>query len=197
MTGLNGMQSMNEYSHTNLCAKNRIKALIANSEVPEDPGHADNTLEWLLRLEPRADEALQIAAIAHDIDRATPERIRREDYPDFDIFKAAHARRGARLLRGILEDCMVASSGVQEACRLVVAHEIGGDFRSNLLKDVDSISYFDVNLPLYYQRNTWQETTRRSIWGYRRLSARAKKIVNNIHYDQKELASLIKNIIQM
>jgi len=197
MTGLNGIQSINERSHSNISAKKRIRTLIANSEVPEDPRHADNTLEWLLRLEPKADEALQIAAIAHDIDRATPERVRREDYPDYDTFKAAHARRGARLLRGILEDCMIESTVVQEACRLVVAHETGGDFRSNLLKDADSISYFDVNLPLYSQRNTWQETTRRTIWGYQRLSVRAKKIVKHINYDQKELVRLIQNIIQM
>jgi len=197
MTGLNGIQSINECSHSNISAKKRIRTLIADSEVPEDTGHADNILEWLLRLEADADEALQIAAIAHDIDRATPERVRREDHADYDTFKAAHARRGARLLRGILEDCMIESTVVQEACRLVAAHETGGDFRSNLLKDADSISYFDVNLPLYYQRNTWQETTRRSIWGYQRLSVRAKKIVNNINYDQKELVNLIKNISQM
>lgn len=181
----------------NSTAKNRIKMLIANSEVPEDPSHADNTLEWLLRMKPNADAALQIAAIAHDIDRATPERIRREDYSNYDIFKATHARRSARLLRGILEDCMVEKPIIQETCRLVEIHEVGGDSRSNLLKDADSISYFDVNLPLYYQRNTLEETTRRSIWGYQRLSARAKEIVNNINYNQKELTDLINNIIQI
>jgi sugar/nucleoside kinase (ribokinase family) len=197
MIALNKIRPSSESHYSNNTVKNRIKALIANSDVPEDPGHADNTLEWLLRMEPNADEALQIAAIAHDIDRATQERIRSEDYPDFDIFKAAHARRGARLLRGILEDCMVERTIIREACRLVEIHEVGGDSRSDLLKDADSISYFDVNLPLYYQRNSWEETARRSIWGYQRLSARAKKIVNKINYDQKELVSLINNIIQI
>lgn len=49
-------------------AKSRIRALIGRSEVAEDAQHAENTLEWLVRMEAAADEALQIAALAHDID---------------------------------------------------------------------------------------------------------------------------------
>ena len=177
------------------CAKQEIRAVIAGSRVPEDPRHADNTLEWLLHLEPDASEALQLAALAHDIDRATPERVRREDYPDYDVFKAAHARRGARLLRGILESCGVESAILNEACRLVEVHEVGGDPGSDLLKDADSISYFDVNLPLYYQREGWAETQRRSLWGYRRLSARARKIVENIGYEEEVLTRLLREVI--
>ena len=177
------------------CAKEKIRASIAGSPVPEDPRHADNTLEWLLYLEPDAGEALQLAALAHDIDRATPERARREDYPDYDAFKAAHARRGARLLRGMLEDCGVESAVVKEACRLVEVHEVGGDADADLLKDADSISYFDGNLPLYYQREGWAETKRRSLWGYRRLSARARKIVENISYKEEVLIRLLREVI--
>ncbi len=176
-------------------AKEKIRAIIAGSRVPEDPRHADNTLEWLLRLEPDAGDALQLAALAHDIDRATPERVRREDYPDYDAFKAAHARRGARLLRGILEDCGAESAIVKEAYRLVEAHEVGGDPGSDLLKDADSVSYFDVNLPLYYQREGWAETKRRSLWGYRRLSARARKIVENIGYEEEVMIRLLQEVI--
>ena len=53
---------------------------------------------------------------------------------------------------------------------------MGGDPRSDLLKDADSLSYFDVNLPLYFERNGWQETHRRCVWGYRRLSERARSM---------------------
>ncbi|MCP4876983.1 MAG: hypothetical protein GY896_16110, partial [Gammaproteobacteria bacterium] len=44
------------------CAKQRIQEIIADSGVPEDPRHAENTLKWLFRLEPKVDQALQIAA---------------------------------------------------------------------------------------------------------------------------------------
>ena len=177
-------------------AKQKIRAVIAGSRVPEDPGHADNTLEWLLRLQPDAGEALQLAALAHDIDRAIEGiKVRRADFDDYDVFKAAHARHGAELLRPILTECGVARDIVDEAYRLVMVHEVGGDPDSDLLKDADSISYFDVNLPLYYQREGWAESKRRSLWGYRRLSVRASKIVKNIGYEEKAMNRLLREVI--
>ena len=95
---------------------------------------------------------------------------RRGDFNDYDSFKEAHAVNGAKMLREILESCCLESSLVEEACRLVVRHEFGGDPVSDLLKDADSISYFEVNLPLYYQREGYEETLRRCVWGYHRLS---------------------------
>ena len=177
------------------CAKQKIRAVIAGSRVPEDPRHADNTLEWLLCLEPDAGDALQLAALAHDIDRAIEEiKVRRADFDDYNVFKAAHARNGAKILRPILNACGVAGDIVDETCRLVEVHEVGGDPRSDLLKDADSISYFDVNLPLYYQREGWAETQRRSLWGYRRLTQRAQEIVKGIEYEEEDLISLMKTV---
>lgn len=179
------------------CAKQRIRAIIADSKVAEDPRHAENTLEWLLRLDPKADQALQIAALAHDIDRAIEaQKVRRADYDDYDAFKAAHARNGAKILRAILDECGVAKSIAGEACRLVTLHEIGRDPRADLLKDADGISYFEVNMPLYYEREGWEETKRRCIWGYRRLSARMKEIAKNITYEDEALTRLLKEAIR-
>jgi len=177
-------------------AKQKIRLIIADSQVPEDPCHADNTLEWLLRLEPDADDALQLAALAHDIDRAIEgAKTKRADFDSYDAFKAAHARNSSEILRPILTACDVKRDTVDEACRLVELHEVGGDPRSDLLKDADSISYFDVNLPLYYQREGWAETRRRSLWGYRRLTPRAQEIVKHIGHEDKELAHLLREVI--
>lgn len=179
------------------CARQRIREIIAGSRVPEDPRHAENTLEWLFRLEPKSDPALQIAAFGHDIDRAVETRkVRREDFTDYNEFKAAHARSGAAILRAILDKCGVAKSVADEACRLVTLHEVGGDPRSDLLKDADSISYFEVNMPLYYQREGREETLRRCSWGYRRLSVRLKKIARRITYDDEALTRLLKEAIR-
>ncbi|GMQ99832.1 MAG: hypothetical protein BMS9Abin18_0659 [Zetaproteobacteria bacterium] len=177
-------------------AKQKIRAIITGSQVPEDPCHADNTMEWLLRLEPNADDALQLAALAHDIDRAIEgTKAKRADFDNYDAFKAAHARNSAEILRPILAACGVERDTVDEACRLVELHEVGGDPRSDLLKDADSISYFDVNLPLYFQREGWDETRRRSLWGYRRLTPRAQEIVKHIGHEDKELVHLLQEVI--
>ena len=179
------------------CAKQKIRVTIANSKVPEDPPHAENTLEWLLTLNPEADQALQIAALAHDIDRAVEnQKVRRNDYDDYDAFKAAHAHNGARMLREIMKKCGVDSSILEEACRLVTLHEVGGDPRSDLIKNADSVSYFKVNMPLYYQREGWKETKRRCIWGYRRLSTPMKRVVEDITYEDALLTRLLKEAIQ-
>lgn len=166
-------------------AKLRIREIIAGSQVPEDLTHAENTLQWLLRLDSQADSALQLAAFAHDIDRAIETRkVRRSDYSDYDAFKAAHAANGATILREILEECQVVSSLADEVCLLVARHEFGGDGRADLLKEADSLSFFEVNLPFYYQREGWEETQRRCAWGYSRLSERNKKKVKWIHVNR-------------
>ena len=178
-------------------ARLRIAEVIAGSSVPEDPRHSSNTLEWLVRLDPDADAALQLAALGHDIDRAVAVRkVQRTDFDDYDDFKAAHARNGAAILREIMRECGFADDALtQEVHRLVCAHEVGGDPRSELLKDADSISYFDVNLPLYHIRNSRTETLRRCLWGYQRLSPRARSIVAQLRQPSDELEALMAEVI--
>ena len=180
------------------CAKQKIRAIILKSSVPEDPIHAENVLQWLLKLKPDADEALQIAALAHDIDRADERRkIRRSDFNDYDQFKAAHANNSAKILNEILNECNVERAIADGACRLVERHEIGGDPRSDLLKDADSISYFEVNMPLYFQREGYEETLNRSIWGYQRLSPKMKEICQKITYSHDSLDKILQETIAM
>ena len=175
-------------------ARRRIAEVIAGSSVPEDPRHSTNTLEWLRVLDPGADVALQLAALGHDIDRAVEARkVRRADFADYDAFKAAHAQNGAEILGEILDQCGVRDASLtQEVHRLVCRHEVGGDPRSDLLVDADSPSYFDVNLPLYRARHSREETLRRCVWGYRRLSQRARLMAAGLHPPGDGLAVLIE-----
>jgi hypothetical protein len=174
-------------------AARRIEEVIAGSMVPEDPEHSRNTLQWLLELDPEADAALQIAALGHDIDRAVAKRkVQRAEFADYDAFKAAHARNGAQILTELLEACGIEDAAfLREVHRLVCCHEVGGDPRSDLLVDADSLSYFDVNLPLYFARHGWEETQRRCVWGYRRLSKRSLSVAANLNYSDLELQRLV------
>jgi hypothetical protein len=174
----------------------RISELIAGSAVPEDPRHSTNTLEWLRRFEPDADDALQLAALGHDIDRAVEaSKVLRADFFDYDDFKTAHAKHSAEMLLEILQQCGVEDRALaDELYRLVCVHEVGGDARSDLLVDADSLSYFDVNLLLYRKRNSFEETLRRCVWGYGRLSERAKSIALRLHPPGGELAGLMEEV---
>ena len=177
--------------------KKSIESIIARSSVAEDPDHSKNTLQWLLKLKPDADEALQIAALGHDIERAVQQRkVRREDFEDYDQFKAVHARNSAEILKEIMLECGVDEMLIEQVYDLAGRHEVGGDERSDLLRDADSISYFEINLPLYFEREGYAETLRRTTWGYCRLSAHLRRVAKAMTYENDELNTLLKEVIR-
>ncbi len=176
-------------------AKEKIRAFIRNSKVPEDPIHAENVLEWVMKLKPNASQALQIAALAHDIERADESRkIKRSEFEDYDQFKKAHALNSALILKEILCECRVNDQIIDEACRLVELHEVGGTEDADILKDADSISFFEVNVPFYLKREGYEETLRRCKWGYARLSPQMKEVCRTLSYSDPVLDDIIKKV---
>jgi len=176
--------------------KRKIEEIIKKSPVSEDPIHSKNTLEWLLKLKPDADEALKIAALGHDIERAIEERkVRREDYKNYDEFKDAHASNSAKVLTEIMEACNISKKIVDDIFFLVCHHETGGSERVDILRDADSISFFQVNVPDYFIRNGVEETKKRYLWGYRKLPDNLKRVVAEFDYQNKELESLVRTCI--
>lgn len=174
--------------------KKKIKEILILSAVTEDSAHSENTLEWLLKLNPDADEALCIAALGHDIERAINKRkIKRQDYKSYDQFKEAHALNSAVILKEIMIKCKLRPEFIEDVYSLICRHEAGGDKRSDLLKNADAISFFQVNLPLYYTRNNKKETKRRCLWGFKRLSSDLKKVAIDFRYDDNYLESLVRN----
>ena len=171
-----------------------IERVISQSSLTEDPIHSKNTLQWLLRLKPDADEGLQIAALGHDIERAIKERkVKRQDFEDYDAFKQAHALNSANILRELMLDNGITDPEfADDVYTLVCRHEVGGDPRSSILKDADSLSYFEVNLPHYSQRNGREETLRRCRWGYRRLSQHGKAMLRENRPDDEVLRELLE-----
>ena len=173
-----------------------IEKIISKSQVPEDPVHSKNTREWVLKLKPEADMALQIAALAHDIERSMDERkIRRENYTDYNEFKKEHSKSSAKILREILFIHHISKAIIDKVTDLVMLHEFGGNPEADILKNADSISFFDVSLPFYFQRNSEKETIFRMMWGYKRLSNGAKSIVRNFSYDNTKLEKLFRKIV--
>jgi len=175
------------------CVRKKIEEIIKTSPVAEDPIHSKNTLEWVLWLKPDADEALQIAALGHDIERAIEERkVRRGDYKNYDEFKDAHASNSAKILAEIMKECNISKESADDSFFLVCHHETGATRHADILRDADSISFFHVNLPYYFIRNGVEETKRRYLWGYRRLPDNLKRLVAEFDYQNRELASLVK-----
>lgn len=178
------------------CVKKKIADIIKESPVPEDPIHSKNTLEWLLKLSPDADEALKIAALGHDIERAIARRkVKREDYKSYDEFKDAHASNSAKVMIEIMKECDVSKRLSDDVFSLVRYHETGNTQRIDILRDADSISFFHVNLSHYFIRNGTEETKKRCLWGYRKLPDNLKRVVTNFDYQNNKLESLVRACI--
>ena len=122
-------------------AEDYVIGLLEKAENSNDIRHAKQTVCWVRALKPDADEALLIAAVAHDIERAIhgdwkagsddPEALRKhQDLSATEIEKFLK-------MEGVDE-------GIIERVKYLVAnHETGGDEDQNILCDADVLSFFE------------------------------------------------------
>lgn len=178
--------------------RRKIDELTVHSVFPEEPIHSVNTLEWVLKLKPDADEALQIAALGHDIERSFEDkRIHSEDFDDYSEYKQAHALNSAQILSQMLEEYGVDEGMVDDVARLVAHHEMGGDEREELLKNADSLSFFHVCLPFYFDRKGPDITRKRAVWCYKRLPEDLWGYVAEFDYMDPVLKNLLHETLGM
>jgi len=178
--------------------ENEIEEIISRSEVPEDYAHAKSVKEWVLKLRPDADWALLLAAFAHDIERALPQRkVVRSKFSSYNDFKNTHALNSAKIVQEILDKYPLSRKVKNKIISLIKNHELGQSKDSDLaiLKDADSLSFFKLNLLAYAERNDESEIISRMIWGYKRLSKRARQIVKEFNYENERLHEFLQRII--
>ncbi len=176
--------------------RKRIAEMIVRSAFPEEPFHSVNTLEWVLRLRPDADDALQIAALGHDIERACEDRrVSAKGYETFEQFKEAHALSSAQVMTEIMEDFGLDQAFTDDVARLVAHHESGGNEREEILKNADTLSFFQVCLPLYFDRHGPERTRKRMVWGFRKLPKPLRSEVTGMEYMDGELEALVREAI--
>jgi len=178
--------------------ENEIEDIISRSGVPEDYAHAKSVKEWVLKFRPDADWALQIAAFAHDIERAlTQRKVIRSKFSDYNDFKNAHALSSAKVIQEILDKYPLSRRVKNKIISLIKNHELGQSENSDLavLKDADSLSFFKVNLLAYAERNDESEILSRMMWDYQRLSERSRQIIKEFHYENERLHEFLQRIL--
>ncbi len=154
--------------------------------------HFERTVYWLLQLKPDADEAFQIAAFAHDIERGfrKPEDnmyVGPEGYLDKKCMKY-HQEKGAEIRGEFLEKHGASKEIIERVKHLISKHEVGGDDDQNLLKDADSLSFLENNVDFFIDKKLpvdGVEKVRPKIdWMYTRItSPKAKEIAKQWHQD--------------
>ncbi len=176
--------------------KKEIERLTKKSFVKEDYVHSQSVWRWVLKLKPNSDIALQIAALGHDIDRSFKEkRIKRENFRNYNTYKKQHALTSAKILCELLERFNFDKELIKRVKYLVEHHETGGDSDVEILKQADSLTFFEYNLPFYRKTHTLKQTKDKIKFMYIRLPKKAKQLVNKIKFKDKEIEELFKGAI--
>jgi hypothetical protein len=119
---------------------------------PYNRTHLLRSLEWLDRIAPGARDAVRLATLTHDMERAFPG-------PDQPIntrlidpdYERAHAERSARIVGEWLREQQADEALVQDVEALVRVHEVGGWLEADLVQAADSLSFLDTNVDLFLE----------------------------------------------
>lgn len=152
------------------CAKPLVRA---------DFDHALDTWQWMLRLDPHAGVAVQIAALFHDVERLVSEAdVRIEQHAsDYRAFKDEHARRGAAMTRAALAATGLDAAIIDRAADLVARHEQPGeDAERLLLNEADALSFFSLNSTGFLRYYGVEHTRRKVAYTLARLREPAREV---------------------
>lgn len=174
--------------------KREIKKIIERSPIATDPAHAVQVLKFVLEMKPHASEELQIAALAHDIERGVAPRSRSNEGESYESYKKRHAKRSARITVEILQNHGYSKTSIDKVRKLIEIHEEGGSKEADILRDADSISYFDTNIDYYLELYGSKKTQDKIKFMYERASKRAKERINKLEFS-KEAQKLMKEVI--
>ena len=117
---------------------------------PYNRHHLLKALEWLDRVAPDSPEAVRLATLTHDMERAFPG-------PDQPVIKTLsdpeyerlHSLRSARIVGAWLREHHAKEALVEHVEALIVAHEFGGWPEADLVQAVDSLSFLETNIDLF------------------------------------------------
>lgn len=156
--------------------------------------HLQRTADWIKSLRPDADDALMISGLAHDVERAlrdeeTYKQIKNNEHGFTDKdFLRMHQERGALLVADFLETEGADKELVTRVKKLISKHEEGGDEDQNLLKDADSLSFFENNIPVFLNKKIG-ETSKEKVqnkfdWMYERITSEKAKEIAKPMYEE-------------
>lgn len=164
-----------------------------SSKFSDELQHFWRTVYWLKKLYPKVDEAMLIAAVSHDIERAF-----RTTRPKGFVENATgfvhrptvlrHCRIGAGIIGDYLKKIGAPTELIRKVTMMVSGHEFGGNKWQNLLKDADSISYFENQYKRFIRK--WapavdeSKIRRKFDWMYQRITSHKAKVYAKPMYNK-------------
>lgn len=122
-------------------------------EIYFNANHLVRAAYWVKKLNPKASEAVIIAALTHDIERAfergrKPPKEEMAKWDDIE-YNLWHGERSAKFVSRFLKKKGAPDKLIKKVSDLVAKHELGGDYQADLVKDADSLSFLEVNAPIF------------------------------------------------
>jgi len=118
--------------------------------------HLIRTAYWIEELIPKPSEALLLAALTHDIERAFKEGrkppVSKTRKWNGQVDNQRHSERSAKFVKDFLEKENAKPDLIKEILRLISHHEEGGWDEADLLRDADSLSFLEINVPFFISR---------------------------------------------
>ena len=119
-------------------------------KYPYNSDHLLRALERLDELAPAASEAVRLATLTHDMERAFPGA----DSPamsslDDPEYNQLHCQRSARIVTAWLREQHAPARLIGDVEQLILAHETGGTADADLVQAADSLSFLDTNVDLF------------------------------------------------
>jgi hypothetical protein len=115
---------------------------------PYNSTHLLKSLDWLDRIAPGASEAVRLATLTHDMERAFggPDAI--PIVMNDRAYEKAHSDRSARIVGEWLRANGADASLAGAVEDLIRVHEWGGSPDANLVQAADSLSFLETNVEL-------------------------------------------------
>lgn len=195
MSSSSGNGALPDEALTRLLARLRVLHPADKPLVEADYQHALDAWQWVLRLEPEAGAAVQIAALFHDVERVfTEAEVRSEQaVAEYDDYKARHAARSARIAERMLAEEGIDPALRERACALIAGHDQPGRADSSdaaLLEDADALSFFSMNSSGYLAYYGEAQARRKAEWTFARLSRRGRQCLARLSLPS-EVAALL------
>lgn len=159
-----------------------------------DSKHFERTLYWVIQLYPDADIALKIAAYSHDIQRAFRSesvldnvKSSSQGFSDENMLKI-HQEEGGVIMYDLLIKNQVSVEIASKVRNLIGIHEAGGNQEADILKDADSISYFECNAEHFITKFAFtmgkEKVKDKLDWMYKRISLEEAKTIAKPFYEK-------------
>jgi hypothetical protein len=163
------------------------------NEVTGGNRHLERTVFWLKKLKPDAGEAMLIAALSHDIERAfrdsAYDKITKSEkgYQSEDHL-LYHQTKGAEIMAEFLKKNGAGRELINKVFSLIEKHEVGGDSDQNLIKDADSLSFLENNIDLFLEKHvatSGKEKVRDKFnWTFNRITSEVARELARPYFDE-------------